>query len=49
MESTIQMAEMFLVKCLKQSTTKQHLYLTAFSSSVSRMAFNRTPCTSTNV
>ena len=50
-ESAIQMAETFLVNCLKPSTDLQTfdaLCLAAFDSSALNMEFEKTPCTSTN-
>ena len=50
-ESSIQMAETFLVKCLKPTTdleTFDDLRLTAFNSNALKMDFERTACTSTN-
>src|SRR4029434_2738812 len=50
-ESAIQMAETFLVKCLKPSTdieTFEDLRIAAFDSNVLKMNFERTACTSTN-
>ena len=50
-ESAIQMAERFLVKCLKPSTdmeTFDDLRIAAFDSNVLKMDFERTACTSTN-
>ncbi|KAF3844347.1 hypothetical protein F7725_017651, partial [Dissostichus mawsoni] len=50
-ESAIQMAETFLVKCLKPSTdleTFDDLRIAAFDSNALNMDFERTTCTSTN-
>lgn len=50
-ESAIQMAETFLVKCLKPSTDMQtfdELRVAAFDSSALKMDFEKTPCTSAN-
>ena len=50
-ESIIQMAEAFLVKCLKPKTdleTFDDLRVTAFSSKALKMDFEKTACTSTN-
>ena len=50
-ESAVQMAEAFLVKCLKPSTDLQtfdDLHLAAFDSNALKMDFEKTPCTSTN-
>ena len=50
-ESAIQMAETFLVKCLKPSTdmkTFDDLRIAPFDSNVLKMDFERTACTSTN-
>ncbi len=50
-ESAIQMAETFLVKCLKPSADLQtfdDLRLAAFDSNALKMDFEKTPCTSTN-
>ena len=47
-ESTIQMAETFLVKCIKPSPdllTFEDLRLAVFDSNVLKMDFERTPCT----
>ena len=51
-ESAIQMAETFLVKCLKPSTDMQtfdDLRIAAFDSNALKMDLERTACTSTNV
>ena len=48
-ESSIQMAEIFLVKCLKPATDLQtfdDLRLTAFNSNALKLDFERTACTS---
>jgi len=50
-ESMIQMAETFLVRCLKPTTdleTFDDLRLAAFNSNALKMDFERTPCTSAN-
>ncbi len=50
-EDTIQMAETFLVKCLKPSTDKttfDDLRLATFSSNALKLDFEKTPCTATN-
>ena len=50
-ESSIQMAETFLVKCLKPTTdleTFDDLRLAAFNSNALKLDFARTACTSTN-
>ena len=50
-ESMIQMAETFLVKCLKPTTdleTFDDLCLTAFNGNALKLDFKRTPCTSAN-
>ena len=50
-EGIIQLAEVFLVKCLKPTTgveTFDDLRVTAFSSNALKMDFEKTPCTSTN-
>lgn len=51
-ESDIDMAETFLVKCLRPSTdleTFDDLRLAAFNNSVLKMDFEKIPCTSTNI
>ena len=50
-ESSIQMAETFLVRCLKPTTdleTFDDLRLAAFNSNALELDFERTACTSTN-
>ena len=51
-ESAIEMAETFLVKCLRPSTdmeTFDDLRLAAFNNNALKMDFEKTPCTSSNI